>query len=181
MSKLLTLVSGVNKREDKAFETLFSLFYKELVYFSTQLQGSSSESEDIVHDIFIQLWESSYRFDELRAIRAFLYTLVRNKTINHIKRRGKSINDLSEITREPDQELILSSIIDTEVLSIISKAINQLPAGCAKIIKLVMEGHSSAEISVMLNLAPSTVRTQKRIGITKLRELLPPDIYMLIF
>jgi len=127
-NNLQDFITGINSRSKKSFEQLFSLFYKELVYFSGLLQNGGEEAEDVVQDVFIQLWESKYTFPDVKSLRGFLYTAVKNKTINKIHRENKLSKDKSLLEVMPDQEKIMSSIIDAEVLSIINYSINKLPA-----------------------------------------------------
>lgn len=180
MEEIERLVLGVNRRSESSFELLFNLYYRELVYFSTSLQGSTSDAEDIVHDVFIQFWESSYTFKEIKPLRAFLYTMVRNRTLNFIKRSRKSINDIAALEKElGESNEVIKAIVDSELLSILYKAVDQLPTRCGEIVKLALKGYSSAEISLLLNLAPSTIRAQRRIAISKLKELLPTELFSL--
>lgn len=181
MDNLHDFIAGINSRSKESFERLFKLFYKELVYFSGLLQNGGEEAEDVVHDVFIQLWESKYTFPDVKSLRGFLYTAVKNKTINKINRQNKLSKDISLLEVVPDQEKIISSIVDTEVLSIINLSINQLPEECGKIMRLILDGFSSAEIAIKMNLAPSTVRAQKRRGISILRESLPKEIFFILF
>lgn len=74
-------------------------------------------------------------------------------------------------------ESIIEAITDAELLSLINKAISRLPAECAKVMKLILQGHSSAEISVLLDLAQSTVRAQKRRGLLLLRQYMPNEAF----
>ncbi len=181
MDNLQDFIAGINSRSEKSFELMFKLFYRELVYFSGLLQNSGDDAEDVVHDVFIQFWESRYTFNDIKSLRSFLYTVVKNKTINKINRRNRLCKDTSLLEKEPDQEKIISSIIDTEVLSIINYSIDQLPKECGKIMRLILKGYSCAEIAVKLNLAPSTVRAQKRIGISMLRDMIPKEIFFILF
>lgn len=178
MDKIKAFVDGVNSRSLDAFESIFKLHYRELVYFSRIICNSIQDAEDIVHDVLLQLWESSYRFENHFALRAFLYTSTRNKTINFVKRHNKQLNNISFLDTKENNESIIGAITDAEVLSLINLAINRLPKECAKIMRLILKGYSSAEISILLNLAPSTVRAQKKRGLIMLRKYLPKDAFL---
>lgn len=181
MDDIKAFITGVNSRQKNSFERIFQLFYKELVYFSGLLQKNSEDAEDVVTDVLIQLWESKYTFDNVNYLRSFLYTAVKNKTINKIHRGKKVSKDSSIFNVIPDNETIISSIVDAQVLSIINYSIDQLPDECGKIMRMILEGYSCAEIAIKLNLAPSTVRAQKRRGISILREKLPKDLFFILF
>ncbi len=178
MDKIKSFVEGVNSRSLSAFDVLFKLHYRELVYFSSIICGSVQDAEDIVHDVLIQLWESAYKFENHIALRSFLYTSTKNRTINFVKRHNKQLNDISFLDLRDNNESIIVAITDAEVLSLINLAITRLPSECAKVMKLILQGYSSAEIAVMLDLAQSTVRAQKRRGISLLRKYLPKEAFL---
>lgn len=178
MDKIETFVDGINSRSLSAFDLLFKLHYRELVYFSGIICNSIQDAEDIVHDVLLQLWESSYIFENHIALRSFLYTSTKNRTINFVKRHNKQINDVSFLATKDNNESIIGAIIDAEVLSLINLAIDRLPSECAKVMKLILQGYSSAEISVILDLAQSTVRAQKRRGLSLLRQYMPKDAFI---
>lgn len=180
MEKLTDFILGVNTRLEKAFEHLFNAFYRELVYFSFKLNNSVQDSEDIVHDVMITLWESNYQFENNQSLRSFLYTAVKNRTYNHIKREKKLSNNISHLEDKADESKIEKSIIETELLSILNLAINELPTECKKIMSHLVAGKSCVEISIIMNLAASTVRAQKKRGLTLLKEKLPKELFSLL-
>ncbi len=180
MDKVKIFVDSVNSRSLDAFENLFKLHYRELVYFSGLICSSVHDAEDIVQDVMLQLWESKYKFDNHLALRAFLYTSTRNKTINFVKRKSKQLNDISFLDFKDNNESVISAITDTEVLSLINLAINRLPSECSKVIKMILQGYSSAEISIILDVAQSTVRAQKRRGLSLLRQYLPKEVFQFL-
>ena len=180
MEDIEGFISEINNKSRKAFEMLYQLYYRELVYFSSKLNVSDHEAEDIVHDVMLNLWEGKYLFENILALRSFLYTAVRNRTLNQIKRGNRTINDMSQYSEDGDDNELTTGIVETEVISILDMAISRLPAECARIMQKLLEGKSSADMAIELNLASSTVRAQKRRGLSLLKKILPDDLYFIM-
>ncbi len=174
-------ISDVNDRSEEAFKQLYDAFYRELVYFSTKMNNSLQDSEDIVHDTILSIWESDYKFENIKYLKSFLHTSVRNRTLNFMKREGRLTNDFSSIDKKLREERIESDIIETEVISILNMAISELPSECKKIMTLLINGYSCSEIAIIKNLASSTVRAQKKRGLSLLKNKLPKDILLLLY
>lgn len=73
----------------KAFELLFKDFFKPLCGFAVKYVVDLEEAKNLVHEVFISVWE---KFDSLPAdtnYRSYLFTAVRNRCLNHIRDRKK--------------------------------------------------------------------------------------------
>lgn len=74
-------------QEEKDFERLFRQYYERLFFFARQMVGNDDDSHDVVHGVFEDLWR---HFPDVRedSVRSWLYTLTRNRCINHLRRQG---------------------------------------------------------------------------------------------
>lgn len=173
---LTDFITGVNNRSRESFKQLYDAFYKELVYFSFKMNNSLKDSEDIVHDTILYIWDSDYNFKNIQYLRSFLYTSVKNRTLNFLKREGRLVNNLNEAGSMFEDEKIVSDIIESEVISILNMAISELPNECKSIMILLANGYTCAEIAIIKNLATSTVRNQKKRGLAILKTKLSKDL-----
>ena len=73
--------------ETELFDLLFRSYYQPLLVFAQQYVGDSDECRDIVSAVFEDLWRNFSRIDH-QHMRAYLYTLVRNKCVDHLRHRG---------------------------------------------------------------------------------------------
>ena len=163
-------VSGVNKRTPESFRTLYSSLDKPLIRFSNKYLNSTPDAEDVVHDVFIQFWQSKYTFSDIKSIRSFLFTATKNKTINYLKRKRRVVNNIDFLEFEAAEERPASFFdFSYEIKSMFETSLGQLPEQCEKIMKSFKEGLNSIEIAIRYKLAPSTVRAQKRRGIKLIR------------
>ena len=72
--------------ETELFDLLFRSYYQPLLVFAQQYVGDSDECRDIVSAVFEDLWRNFSRIDH-QHMRAYLYTLVRNKCVDHLRHR----------------------------------------------------------------------------------------------
>ena len=79
------IISNFRKGNRTAFKQIFDLFFSSLCLFANKYNNDSKESEDIVQEVFIIVWEKRKQFTDINYLRAFLYETVKNKSLNAIK------------------------------------------------------------------------------------------------
>src|SRR5687768_6159638 len=67
------------------YQQLFTDFYKPIRNFIYFKCSNADMAEDIAQDVFLKLWETRSRIDK-RTVKAYLYTIAQNLTINQLKR-----------------------------------------------------------------------------------------------
>ena len=73
-----------------AFELFYRAEYNNLRYFvSSFITHSNEQAEDIVQESFLTFWTNRHTLDPAKNIRAYLYTIAKNKTINALKFRSR--------------------------------------------------------------------------------------------
>ena len=163
-------VSGVNRRAPDSFRRLYSSLDKPLIRFSNKYLNCTPDAEDIVHDVFIQFWQSKYTFTDIKSIRSFLFTATKNRSLNYLKRRRKVVNNIAFLEFEAADERTSNFFdLNYEIKALFDTSLGQLPSECKKIMNSFKEGMNSLEIAIRYKLAPSTVRAQKRRGIELIR------------
>jgi RNA polymerase sigma-70 factor (ECF subfamily) len=110
-------------------------------------------------------------------IKAYLFTIAKNFSLNYITQNQKVIQlnitvvDFDDIVTFKDPEEIF---ISGEIINRIRKSINELPPQCRIIFQLVKEdGMFYKEEASILNISVFTARNQMGIGLKKLTESLP--------
>ena len=68
------------------YQQCFEEFYRPVRNFIYFKCGDRDQAEDIVQDVFLKLWETRARIDK-RTVKAYLYTIAHNLTINQLKKR----------------------------------------------------------------------------------------------
>jgi len=157
---------------EKAFNWFFRLHNKRLFYFASRLIQDPQQAEEIVSQCFLKLWERQENFETADNIKAFLYISCRNSCLKYLRDLKKKTFDqqlyLSQL--EVSEETILYEIIDTEIISLIAKEIEDLPDKCQEVFRLLyFEGKKTNEVAALLELNVQTVRNHKTRAIELLK------------
>jgi RNA polymerase sigma-70 factor (family 1) len=166
--------------DKKAYRSLFIKLYPVMCLFSKRIIHSYDDAEDIVQEVFIELWNQHQRFESIEQIKAFLYISVKNRCLNflkHLRVREKFVNTAIADTEQFFEEYVL----ETEVVQHIYNAINDLSEQRKKMIILSMEGLKNNEIAKDMQVSINTVKLQKKIAYRQLRVKLRPSLYISLF
>lgn len=141
-------------------------------------------SKDIVQDVFVKVWEDKIEFKNETNIKSYLYTSVKNKSLDYLKsKRYKSTDYFSTIKMEEvkTDAFFMREVVVLETSVIIENAINTLPNKCAQIIRLSAKNFTNAEIAESLSVSINTVKTQKKIAYKRLKPILKEHFIFIAF
>lgn len=168
----------------KEYERFFNKLYTSLCLFSNKYIENIEISKDIVQDVFIKIWEDKIEFQSESCVKAYLYTCVKNKSLDHLKSKlYKStshlpIRDMEKFETEP---FFLREVVILEASTIIEEAIDTLPYKCAQIIRMSIKELSNAEIANILSLSINTIKAQKKIAYKRLKPILKEYFILIVF
>ena len=167
------LFNEIKKGNKAVYESLFSEYYKHLVYFANKYLYDQQASEDIVQDLYVYIWDNAKKLDIHTSIKAYFYQSLKNRCINYLKslkvKDEKNIIYVEAMLDSGDE----STFYDPELLERIKQVIDQLPPQMSKIMRMkYIEGLKQAEIAENLNVSVNTVKTQLQRAKNKIREKL---------
>ena len=183
MSKTLSnneekfLLGQLAKGDHGSYQKLFHTYYSALCRFCVRYVRSREISEEIVQDVFIYLWEKREIINISISFKSYLYTAVRNKSINYLKLQlpKDQIKEDIENFEIAGTYNVESQMTFKELSQKVNEAIDLLPKKCRAIFILSREsGHTYKEIAEELGISIKTVETQMVIALRKLREHLSP-------
>lgn len=153
------------KRNDRlALNTLFTRYYIKLCAFANGYLRSKDDAEEIVSDVFVNLWKGRHSIKIKISLRAYLYTSVKHAAFAKMKRRQTNIASIDDTLMEPqfiDDYGPLEMLAFNEMENHLQGAINNLPPRCRQIfIMKWAEGLTYKEISEILGVAEKTVENQ---------------------
>lgn len=163
------LIERIAKGEQEAQMLFYRMHVNMLFVSANRIINNAQIAEDIVHDTFIRAFEHIKEVKNPSALAGWLRTIARNKALDQLKL------ELRFDTNEPtDAEIELESAEIADIgLADIHSALNQLPCGYRAILNLhLLEDMSFEEIAKVLDIKPSTVRSQFARGRIKLVQLL---------
>lgn len=146
-----------------AYKELYLLFYKPLLQFGYSFVRSHESAEEIVSDVFVNLWKKRAELTDIQNLKLYLFVSTRNTALNYLRSQKKPL-----IQAEQYQVQLQSVYFDPERLMITAEMVNRvqaairsLPPRCQLIFKLVKEdGLKYREVAELLNLSIKTVENQ---------------------
>lgn len=154
-----------------AFKELFFEFYPSLCVFAGRYISSKEICEDIVQDVFYNLWKNRKTIGIHSSIRNFLLTSVRNRCADYHRRQSshsKYLDNLSSIyfSEAPDEVYTIK-----ELKEILQTALQKLPLNVQKAFNMSRSQNMTyKEISIEMEISPKTVESYISHALKFLRE-----------
>lgn len=163
------------------FELLFREYFTGLAYFARKYTGDLDSAKEIVHTVFIRVWENRYEFDWDKPAKSYLFTSVYNRSMNYI-RDNRKFTLTGDNSLSNNEDFVYNDTIDRSELQMrIDRALVKLPEKCREIFELSRFGEKKySEISQLLGISVKTVETQMSKALHILREELKDYLYLLI-
>jgi len=176
-------LSQKEKIQQKHFEKLFRDHFTGLSYFAQKYLGDLDSSKEIVHNVFLKIWENRDEFDWDKPAKSYLFTSVYNRCMNHIRDHKKFVSD--------EENSVIGNITDSydhsekmevaELEGRIKQALGKLPEKCREVFEMSrFDGKKYSEIAGVLDISVKTVETQMSKALKVLREQLKDYLYILL-
>ena len=168
------LIRKIAQGDQKAFERLFRVYYKQLCRFAFLFLQSKEVSEEAVSDVFFNVWMKREQLDRVQNIRAYLYTAVRHQSIDYLRTNPVSSEehiDVYELEIASTEPLADEVMEREEFHELLQKAFDQLPERCRMIARMHFNDQLQyKEIAEILDISRKTVEAQIAIAIRKVNE-----------
>lgn len=157
------LVKLIQKGNKEAFEEIYSRYWSKLYAFAYKRLKSREAVEEIVQDLFTNLW---VRKDSLlihKTFASYIFTSIRYKILNHIHSnliRKAHHNYIKESVSDYDNTTV-DTLAFNELNGAYNKQIDALPDRCKMVFDLSRkQSYSIKEIAEELNISTNTVENQ---------------------
>jgi RNA polymerase sigma-70 factor, ECF subfamily len=171
----------------RKFELLFREHFTGMCYFARKYTGDLDSAREIVHTVFIRVWENRAEFDWDKPAKSYLFTSVYNRSMNFIRDNKKFLNHEEAYSQNllVDESAYSDQLETAELEEKIRKALLLLPEKCRQVFELSrFEGKKYSEIASLLGISVKTVETQmsKALHVLKneLREYLTVMLIILL-
>ena len=170
----LVLVLKVREGDIKSFEDLFKSYYTPLLCYSAKITCRSDVSEEIIQELFYNLWRERESLSITRNIKSYLFNSVRNRSIDYCRRKKfekSSSGELEYLRIEAGDGSPLEMAEAAEMGKIINRSISKMPARRRDIFMLHRAGDKKYdEIAALLRVSVKTVEAEMGKAIKMLRK-----------
>lgn len=180
------IVQSIRQGDRDAFQKLFRHWYPLLVGFARRFIPGTEDTEEIVQDLFVQLWDRRDQLAPTTSLRSYLFTAVRNRCFNflqHQKVRQQSQEAIAERLEEQGRQSNPAEHLEQQELEQrILAAIQELPERCRKVFYASrFEGKKYKEIAAEMDISPRTVEVQVGKALKHLRKALKDILPLIIW
>jgi RNA polymerase sigma-70 factor, ECF subfamily len=168
---------------EEFFKYLFNKYYLELCKLAFKYVGRTEIAEDLVQDVFINIWNKKQDLSHIDKTKSYLTASVVNTSINFISSKFSRQNFVEEslLQNEASDSNQHHQMVNLELQQLIKLSIEQLPDKCRVIFTLSRySAMSYKEIAEELNISVKTIETQISIALKKIREFLGRNGYLLL-
>lgn len=164
------LLNGVRERDQAAMATIFDRYARMAYSVAFRVLGDSAQAEDVMQDVFFQLWQAPESFATGRgSLGAWIAVVVRNRAIDVLRKRRPS---------DPVEEVVLPAGVDVAadveqhtMVQRIRTVLKGLPAEQRSTVEMAFfDGLTHSEIAERTGDPLGTVKTRIRAALTSVRR-----------
>jgi RNA polymerase sigma-70 factor, ECF subfamily len=169
------LLAGIIKRERRAFDLFYERYAQIIFNLCIRILKDEGEAQDVLQEIFIQIWRDASRFDPVRAsVKTWLFTIARSRSLDRYRSRRAIASRLQDRSSGKIQRIPGKEDPQTRTLmqQYARKALAQLNEEQRIVLELsYYEGLTQEEIAAQLNEPLGTIKSRIRSALIKLRAL----------
>jgi len=172
------LLGQVAQGSRGAFGELYKFYFPYVQRYVALFESAEISMDELTQDVFVRIWEKREKLSQVDAFRGYLFLVTRNVVFNYL--RALKVLRLRQLSgngedvdgvpggNDPEGELLFK-----QYYNIAMEAIEKLPAGRRKILKMSLEqGLSLDEIATGLNITRSGVKKQLYAATSFVRQYL---------
>jgi RNA polymerase sigma-70 factor, ECF subfamily len=167
-----TLISRVRAGDEDALAALHDRYAQVVYSVALRVLGETTEAEDILQEIFLQLWRNPQTFDSNRgSLGAWLAVITRHRAIDHLRRRRPE-SDIEDVIVAVDTRLEQTTDRNMAIAKI-RAVVERLPVEQRKPLEMAFfEGLTHSEIASKTGEPLGTIKTRIRSALLTLRKAL---------
>jgi RNA polymerase sigma-70 factor (ECF subfamily) len=174
-----SLLERIAQHDQAALSELYDRYARVLYALAFKVLGSVEEAEEVVLDVFSQVWRTAGGYDATRGrVDTWLFMLTRSRALDRLRAlqrltRAVAASVDAELLQSPplcnpEEDLLLS-----ERRAQVLVALGQLPQEQRQVLELAYyKGLTHVEIAAQTGKSLGTIKTRIRLGLGKLREAL---------
>lgn len=175
----ISLLERIAQQDQTALSELYDRYARVIYALAFKILESVEEAEEVVLDVFSQVWRTAGRYDAKRGrADAWLFMLTRSRSLDRLRalqritRAATASVDAAAVESSslcsPEEDLLIS-----ERRAYVVAALSKLPPEQRQVLELAYyKGLTHVEIAAQTGKSLGTIKTRIRLGLSKLREAL---------
>jgi RNA polymerase sigma-70 factor (ECF subfamily) len=168
------LIESISFGDQGAMRVLFARHRVPIYRFALRLTGNEPIAEDIVSEVFLEVWRRADRFEAKSQVSTWLFAIARHKALSALRHRSEAQLDEGAAAAIGDPADDPETTMDRQSRSaIVQRCLTQLPAAQREVIDLVYyRDKSVAEVACFVGAPASTVKTRMFYARNRMASLL---------
>jgi RNA polymerase sigma-70 factor (ECF subfamily) len=170
----VALLTGIEQGDTQAMASLFDRYSGTVYSVALRVLKDTGQAEDVMQDIFIQIWKKPGAFVSGRgSLGAWLVVVARNRAIDALRRR-RPTDSVEDVVLASSTDLAAEAERNT-LMEKVRIHLGQLPPEQRKSVEMAyFEGLSHSEIAEKTGDPLGTVKTRIRLALITLRKAMQP-------
>jgi RNA polymerase sigma-70 factor (ECF subfamily) len=175
------LMEDLVRGDAHAMEAIYGRYESTLRTVILSVLHEENETDDVLHDVFLQLWNHADRFVAEKGLHGFLVTLARRRALDRLRRRmayRRATDRLETQMKAEFQDKMGGRGMkpnNSDLSELLRRMIRLLPEPQQEVVHLAFfEGMSQREIAARKSIALGTVKTRLQLAQKKLLNQLVP-------
>lgn len=168
------LLAACRRGDRRSFEELVRLTHRRVYSLAYRLVGDRLDAEDVAQEAYLRMYRGLGGFREEARFETWMYRIVTNCAITHLRKRGRFGDVVAEETLDvPVPDLAADQAVDRDELS---RGLARLPEGQRTVLFLKdVYGLSCREIGEEIGIEEGAVKVRLHRARKRLKELLSTD------
>lgn len=168
--------------DQTALGQLYDRFSSLLLSLSRRILGDTSEAEEILQEVFLQVWNQAARYDSRKSsVSTWLVLITRSRSIDRLRSRQVKDRTLAGFQQEKSgahaSQEGPKSVLYSERRKRLRSELAQLPEEQRRVLELAFfEGMTQSEIAGSTGIPLGTVKTRTLLAMKKLRKALESEM-----
>lgn len=176
------LVRKLHEDDVDAFDQIFNRYGDRLYGFAYKYLKSKEETEGLVQDVFLKIWENRKKLKKESSLKSYLFTIAYHNICHLFRKKQIFLKYIEESKVVETKTIDLEKQLEYEAtLSQVDKLIDKLPGKQKEVfIKSRKEGKSTSQIANEMNLSPGTVDNYISTALKLIRKQISGEDFALL-
>lgn len=171
------LLAQLAQGDQQAFTAIYGQYHAGIYNYLFKFTKNVKLAEDLVHDVFLKIWETRERLDIQSSFGAYLYRFARNAAITQLNRIAlhDTIRDevMHRVALNVSDQSLMAHVEARQYEELLQKAINELPPQRREAFLLCrQQGKTYEEAAALMNISRNTLKQHLSLAVKSIKEYL---------